>query len=89
MGHKCVIGFGTLADQILQRLLYSANPSQLVHWPMGNDPETKRSRPIDQSPTYNETWAEMEKLVQTDKCKAIGYSLISLLQCHRTPLKFR
>jgi len=28
--------------------------------------------PIDQSPTYVETWKEMEKLVETGKVKAIG-----------------
>jgi diketogulonate reductase-like aldo/keto reductase len=39
---------------------------------MGEDPETKTTAPIDQSPTYNETWADMEKLVGNGKVKAIG-----------------
>jgi len=48
----------------------------LVHWPMASIDGKTIS--IDQSPTYNETWKEMEKLLDTGKVKAIGVSNFSV-----------
>lgn len=45
---------------------------QLMHWPQANDLETGRILPYGSSPTYNETWHDMEKLLGPH-CKAIGW----------------
>ena len=43
-----------------------------MHWPQGNDPETGKTIPFGQSPTFVETWKEMEKLLDTGKVRSIG-----------------
>jgi glycerol 2-dehydrogenase (NADP+) len=45
---------------------------QLMHWPQGNDPKTGETIPFGQSPTFVETWREMEKLLDTGKVRSIG-----------------
>jgi len=50
----------------------------LMHWPQATDPETSKTLPKSSSPTFNETWAEMEKLLGTGKCKSIGVSNFSV-----------
>ncbi|GAA6033299.1 hypothetical protein JCM8097_006678 [Rhodosporidiobolus ruineniae] len=52
----------------------------LMHWPMAGDIHTGASLPIDASPTFSETWAEMEKLLETHKGKVrnIGVSNFSV-----------
>ncbi|KAG8826423.1 hypothetical protein FRC17_008257 [Serendipita sp. 399] len=50
----------------------------LMHWPMANDPATKRVLQPEESPTFVETWLEMEKLLQTGKVKTIGVSNFSV-----------
>lgn len=42
-----------------------------MHWPFSTGSDGK-AIPIDQSPTFVDTWKEMEKLVEGGKCKAIG-----------------
>ncbi|ORX35164.1 Aldo/keto reductase [Kockovaella imperatae] len=49
----------------------------LVHWPQGEDPETGKTIPKGQSPTFVDTWKNMEKLVGP-RCKAIGVSNFSV-----------
>jgi len=48
----------------------------LMHWPIGVI--DGKTTPIDQSPTYNECWSEMEKLLEGGKVKAIGVSNFSV-----------
>jgi len=49
----------------------------LMHWPQANGPDGKVLQP-DQSPTYVETWKDMEKLLDTGKVKSIGVSNFSI-----------
>ncbi|KAM0750838.1 aldo/keto reductase [Meredithblackwellia eburnea MCA 4105] len=55
----------------------------LVHWPQATDPETKKVLKPDQSPTVNDTWADMEKLLDTGKVKSIGVSNFSIQTLER------
>ncbi|KAG8786299.1 hypothetical protein FRC19_001694 [Serendipita sp. 401] len=50
----------------------------LMHWPMAHDPATKRVLQPEESPTFVETWLEMEKLLQTGKVRTIGVSNFSV-----------
>ncbi|KAG8967452.1 hypothetical protein FRC05_002047 [Tulasnella sp. 425] len=49
----------------------------LMHWPQHQD-ETGRALKEDESPTFVETWKEMEKLLETGKVKSIGVSNFSV-----------
>ena len=55
----------------------------LMHWPIGfkpggdNVPKDKDGKVVIDSTSYNETWAAMEKLLDTGKVKAIGVSNFS------------
>jgi len=49
----------------------------LMHWPQALDSKTGRTLPADESPTFVETWKEMEKLLDTGKVKSIGVSNFS------------
>ncbi|KAJ9098853.1 hypothetical protein QFC20_005860 [Naganishia adeliensis] len=49
----------------------------LMHWPQGNNPKTGETIPYGQSPTFVETWREMEKLLDTGKVRSIGVSNFS------------
>ncbi|KAL8281317.1 hypothetical protein RQP46_006351 [Phenoliferia psychrophenolica] len=46
----------------------------LVHWPQALDPATGKVLPRSAHPTIQDTWAEMEKLLQTGKVRSIGVS---------------
>ncbi|KAM0750837.1 aldo/keto reductase [Meredithblackwellia eburnea MCA 4105] len=50
----------------------------LMHWPQAKDPVTNESLKFDESPTFNETWAEMEKLLEGGKIRSIGVSNFSV-----------
>jgi glycerol 2-dehydrogenase (NADP+) len=43
-----------------------------MHWPQANDEKTGETIPYGQSPTFVETWKNMEKLLNTGKVKSIG-----------------
>ena len=45
----------------------------LMHWPQAYT-EDNKPIPHDQSPTYVETWRDMEKLLETGKVRSIGVS---------------
>ncbi|KAG8996321.1 hypothetical protein FRB90_012763, partial [Tulasnella sp. 427] len=49
----------------------------LMHWPQAQD-ETGRVLPADESPTFVETWKEMEKLLDSGRVKSIGVSNFSI-----------
>ncbi|KAG8956362.1 hypothetical protein FRC04_004443 [Tulasnella sp. 424] len=49
----------------------------LMHWPQAQDSNGKTLQP-EESPTYVETWKEMEKLLDTGKVKSIGVSNFSI-----------
>ncbi|KAG8996325.1 hypothetical protein FRB90_012767 [Tulasnella sp. 427] len=49
----------------------------LMHWPQAEDSTGKVLQP-EESPTYVETWKEMEKLLDTRKVKSIGVSNFSI-----------
>ncbi|ESK91579.1 aado keto reductase [Moniliophthora roreri MCA 2997] len=48
----------------------------LIHWPQAIKPS--EAIPPDQSPTFVETWKNMEKLLDTNKVKSIGVSNFSV-----------
>ncbi|GAA5872459.1 hypothetical protein JCM1840_006068 [Sporobolomyces johnsonii] len=50
----------------------------LMHWPQATDPATGETIPFDQSPTFVQTWLEMEKLLSSGKVKCIGVSNFSI-----------
>lgn len=43
-----------------------------MHWPQATDPETNKTVPFGDSPTFIETWKQMEQLLGDGRCKAIG-----------------
>ncbi|KAG8922868.1 hypothetical protein FRC00_006933 [Tulasnella sp. 408] len=49
----------------------------LMHWPQAQD-ESGRVLKQEESPTFVETWREMEKLLDTGKVKSIGVSNFSV-----------
>ncbi|KAI0686536.1 Aldo/keto reductase [Earliella scabrosa] len=49
----------------------------LMHWPQAYT-EDNKPIPHDQSPTYVETWRDMEKLLETGKVRSIGVSNFSI-----------
>ncbi|KAI0761639.1 Aldo/keto reductase [Trametes elegans] len=49
----------------------------LMHWPMASDDAGKTLQP-DESPTFVETWREMENLLATGKARTIGVSNFSI-----------
>ncbi|KAI9059658.1 Aldo/keto reductase [Trametes sanguinea] len=49
----------------------------LMHWPMAFD-ESGRTLQPEESPTFVETWKDMEKILATGKAKAIGVSNFSI-----------
>ncbi|EJD41241.1 Aldo/keto reductase [Auricularia subglabra TFB-10046 SS5] len=49
----------------------------LMHWPQAHD-ESGNALPPETSPTFVETWHEMEKLLETGKVKNIGVSNFSI-----------
>ena len=49
----------------------------LMHWPMAYTADNKPI-PYGQSPTFVETWKDMEKLLETGKVRAIGVSNFSV-----------
>ncbi|KAJ6613509.1 Aldo/keto reductase [Mycena sp. CBHHK59/15] len=50
----------------------------LMHWPQSLNTEGTKILQPDESPTYVETWLEMEKLLKTGKVKSIGVSNFSI-----------
>ncbi|KAF5345276.1 hypothetical protein D9758_008430 [Tetrapyrgos nigripes] len=55
----------------------------LMHWPMAYAPGqqglwSQEALPEDVWPTFNDTWREMEKLVETGRVKSIGVSNFSI-----------
>ncbi|GAA6008889.1 aldo/keto reductase family protein [Rhodotorula paludigena] len=50
----------------------------LMHWPQASDWGTGTAPAFDESPTFSETWAEMEKVYATGRVKAIGVSNFSV-----------
>ena len=46
-----------------------------MHWPQAYDESGDH---VVDSPTFNETWVQMEKLLATNKVKAIGISNFSV-----------
>ncbi|KAJ9094066.1 hypothetical protein QFC21_006167 [Naganishia friedmannii] len=51
----------------------------LMHWPQANDEETGETIPYGESPTFVETWKNMEKLLDTGKVKSIGVKNLKVL----------
>jgi len=49
----------------------------LIHWPMASNDKDEVLQP-EESPTFVETWFEMEKLLETGKVKSIGVSNFSI-----------
>ncbi|KAI0632007.1 Aldo/keto reductase [Trametes polyzona] len=69
-------------DRSLRKLGVEYVDLYLMHWPMafnseGNATSTSTLQP-DESPTFVETWHEMERLLPTGKVKAIGVSNFSI-----------
>ncbi|GJN88260.1 hypothetical protein Rhopal_001225-T1 [Rhodotorula paludigena] len=50
----------------------------LMHWPHASDWGAGTAPAFDESPTFSETWAEMEKVYATGRVKAIGVSNFSV-----------
>lgn len=50
----------------------------LMHWPQASHPDTGKSIPYGESPTFVETWKSMEKLLSDKRCRAIGVSNFSV-----------
>ncbi|KAG8828437.1 hypothetical protein FRC19_006535 [Serendipita sp. 401] len=50
----------------------------LMHWPQADDPQTGRTLRPNESPTFVETWLEMEKLPLTGKTRSIGICNFSI-----------
>ncbi|KAG7529027.1 hypothetical protein FFLO_05820 [Filobasidium floriforme] len=50
----------------------------LMHWPQAVDPDTGKTVPFGTSPTFVETWKQMEQLIGDGRCKAIGVSNFSV-----------
>ncbi|GJE99053.1 aldo/keto reductase [Phanerochaete sordida] len=50
----------------------------LMHWPMTHLPDGSRARSFDEHPNFVDVWAEMEKLLDTGKVRAIGVSNFSI-----------
>lgn len=64
-------------EESLSRLDCEYIDLYLVHWPQAEDSKGKVLQP-EESPTYVETWKEMEKLLDTGKVKSIGVSNFSI-----------
>ncbi|CAO1622112.1 unnamed protein product [Parajaminaea phylloscopi] len=64
----------------LDRLNIGYIDAYLMHWPQGQNPETGEAfgLPGQPGPTFNDTWAEMEKMLADGKVKAIGVSNFSI-----------
>lgn len=58
--------------------LYLLHWPQVIDWPADADPEYEGEIKTRDSPTFNETWAEIEKLYESGKAKAIGVSNFSI-----------
>lgn len=50
----------------------------LMHWPVTHTPDGSRARPFEEHPNFVDVWAEMEKLLDTGKVRAIGVSNFSV-----------
>ncbi|KAF9221700.1 Aldo/keto reductase [Gyrodon lividus] len=82
-------------DESLKRTGLSYFDLYLIHWPQtiafeGNNPaplDADGSLKLDETGNFNDTWKEMEKLLQTGKVKAIGvcnFSIKTLEQLFKT-----
>lgn len=60
----------------LDRLGLDYIDAYLMHWPQGIDPQSGDAFGLEgqNGPTFNQTWAEMEKMVASGKVKSIGVS---------------
>lgn len=81
--HRVPDGF----NESLEKLGTGYIDSYLMHWPFGLMPGDRsdyglQHAPIDGSITFNEVWAEMEKL-PTDKCRSIGVSNFTIANIKR------
>ncbi|KIJ60932.1 hypothetical protein HYDPIDRAFT_42997 [Hydnomerulius pinastri MD-312] len=73
-------------DESLKRAGLSYFDLYLIHWPQtvpfeGNNPgplDSNGSLKLDETTNFNETWKEMEKVLQTGKVRAIGVSNFSI-----------
>ncbi|EKM48873.1 uncharacterized protein PHACADRAFT_202295 [Phanerochaete carnosa HHB-10118-sp] len=50
----------------------------LMHWPVTHTADGSRARPFEEHPNFVDVWAEMEKLLDTGKVRAIGVSNFSI-----------
>jgi len=50
----------------------------LMHWPVTHTPDGSRARPFEEHPNFVDVWAEIEKLLDTGKVRAIGVSNFSV-----------
>ncbi|KAI0325310.1 Aldo/keto reductase [Cubamyces sp. BRFM 1775] len=64
-------------DESLAKLGVDYVDLYLIHWPQAYT-EDNKPIPYGQSPTYVETWKEMEKLLDTGKVRSIGVSNFSI-----------
>ncbi|CDO72733.1 hypothetical protein BN946_scf184990.g16 [Trametes cinnabarina] len=64
-------------DASLSKLGVNYVDLYLIHWPMAFDESGKTLQP-NESPTFIETWREMERLLAQGKAKAIGVSNFSI-----------
>ncbi|TFK81028.1 Aldo/keto reductase [Polyporus arcularius HHB13444] len=65
-------------EESLEKLGVDYVDLYLMHWPQAYSRTDNKPIPYGQSPTFLETWKDMEKLLETGKVRAIGVSNFSV-----------